>query len=173
MVICLERGADLHMAQLMPLPVTVSLASVKSRLVLPFWYRLTRVVPVCVRVCFCMLCVVVHCRAAVSKSSTAAAAAGSGCYVYAPSTSSSLEMQSPQDPRRGSTGSSSYAALTQSGGRRSAAGSSRVGHEQHRPRTNTRPGYMQMTRAASVRSDRAASLDRKRVDYASCNVPEI
>jgi len=31
-VICLERGADLHTAQLMPLP----LASVKSRLVLPF-----------------------------------------------------------------------------------------------------------------------------------------
>jgi len=44
MVICLERGADLHMAQLMPLPPNVS-ASVKSRLVLPFWYRLTRVVP--------------------------------------------------------------------------------------------------------------------------------
>jgi len=42
-VICLERGADLHMAQLMPLPL--SLASVKSRLVLPFWYRLTQVVP--------------------------------------------------------------------------------------------------------------------------------
>jgi len=40
-VICLERGADLHTAQLMPLP----LASVKSRLVLPFWYRLTRVLP--------------------------------------------------------------------------------------------------------------------------------
>jgi len=35
-VICLERGADLNMAQLMPLPLT-SLASVKSRLVLPFW----------------------------------------------------------------------------------------------------------------------------------------
>jgi len=57
MVICLERGADLHMAQLMPL----SLASVKSRLVLPFWYRLTRVVPdkgavkrVCVCVCVCV-----------------------------------------------------------------------------------------------------------------------
>jgi len=31
----------MHMAQLMPLP----LASVKSRLVLPFWYRLTRIVP--------------------------------------------------------------------------------------------------------------------------------
>jgi len=38
--ICLERGAELHMAQPMPL----SLASEKSRLVLPFWYRLTRVV---------------------------------------------------------------------------------------------------------------------------------
>ena len=44
MVICLERDADLHMAQLMPLPLTVSCFS-KSRLVLPFWYRLTRVVP--------------------------------------------------------------------------------------------------------------------------------
>jgi len=32
MVICLERGAHLHMAQLMPL----SLASVKSRLVFTF-----------------------------------------------------------------------------------------------------------------------------------------
>jgi len=39
-VICLERCADLHMAQLMPLPLTVSCFS-KSRLVLPFWYRLT------------------------------------------------------------------------------------------------------------------------------------
>jgi len=43
MVICLERDADLHMAQLMPLPLTVSFFS-KSRLVLPFWYRLTRVI---------------------------------------------------------------------------------------------------------------------------------
>jgi len=34
-VICLQRGVDLHAAQL-------SLASVKSRLVLPFWCRLTR-----------------------------------------------------------------------------------------------------------------------------------
>jgi len=40
MVICLEWGADLHTAQQMPLP----LASVKSRLVLPFWYWLTQVV---------------------------------------------------------------------------------------------------------------------------------
>ena len=47
MVICLERGADcLHMVQLMPLhPETPSsLASFKSGLVLPFWYRLTQVV---------------------------------------------------------------------------------------------------------------------------------
>ena len=43
MVICLELGADLHMAQLMPLPL--SLASVKSRLVLPFWHWLTRIIP--------------------------------------------------------------------------------------------------------------------------------
>jgi len=46
-VVCLERGADcLHMVQLMPLhpKTSSSLASFKSRLVLPFWYRLTRVV---------------------------------------------------------------------------------------------------------------------------------
>jgi len=61
----LGQGADLHMAQLMPLPLTISCYS-KSRLVftflvLPFWCRLTRVVPykiqeghkmvVCVCVC--------------------------------------------------------------------------------------------------------------------------
>jgi len=40
MVIYLERGADLYMAQRLPLPLTVSC----SRLVLPFWYWLTRVV---------------------------------------------------------------------------------------------------------------------------------
>jgi len=43
MVICLERGADLHMAQLMPLPLTVS--SFSKIQILPFWYWLTRVVP--------------------------------------------------------------------------------------------------------------------------------
>ena len=42
MVICLQQDAD--MAQLMP-SHSLFLASVKSRLVLPFWYRLTRVVP--------------------------------------------------------------------------------------------------------------------------------
>ena len=41
MVICLGRSANLHMAQLMPLPLTVSCFS-KSRLVLPFWYWLTQ-----------------------------------------------------------------------------------------------------------------------------------
>jgi len=44
MVICLGRDADLHMAQLMPLTLTISCSS-KSRLILPFWYWLTRVVP--------------------------------------------------------------------------------------------------------------------------------
>jgi len=44
MVVCLGRGVDLHMAQLMPLPLTVCCSS-KSRFVLPFWYRLTQVVP--------------------------------------------------------------------------------------------------------------------------------
>jgi len=36
-------GADLHIAQQMPLPLTISCFS-KSRLVLPFWHLLTRVV---------------------------------------------------------------------------------------------------------------------------------
>jgi len=43
MVICLGRGADVHIAQLMLLPLTISCSS-KSRLVLHFWYQLTRVV---------------------------------------------------------------------------------------------------------------------------------
>jgi len=60
MVMCLGQGADLHMAQMMPLPLTISCSS-KSRLVLPFSCWLTRVVPdkieegrktvVCVSVC--------------------------------------------------------------------------------------------------------------------------
>jgi len=55
MVICLERGADLHTAQLMPLPLTVTCFS-------KIQYRLTQVVPdkgpingcVCVCVCVCV-----------------------------------------------------------------------------------------------------------------------
>ena len=42
-VICLERGADLHMPSWCHCH-SLSLASVKSRLVLPFWYWPTRVV---------------------------------------------------------------------------------------------------------------------------------
>ena len=59
MVICLERGADLHMAQMMPLPLTISCSS-KIQIGLPFWYRLTWVVldkwPLngCVCVCVCV-----------------------------------------------------------------------------------------------------------------------
>ena len=57
MVICLERGADLHMAQLMPSPDSLSLVSVKSRLVLTVWYQLTRVVPDkgLLNLCVCVL----------------------------------------------------------------------------------------------------------------------
>ena len=40
-LVCLEQGVDLHMAHCHSL----SLASVKSRLVLPFWYWLTWVGP--------------------------------------------------------------------------------------------------------------------------------
>jgi len=46
-VVCLERRADcLHMVPLMPLHLKTpsSLAPIKSRLVSPFWYRLTQVV---------------------------------------------------------------------------------------------------------------------------------
>jgi len=42
-VVCLEQGADLHMAQLIPPPLTVSCFS-KIQF-LPFWYWLTWVVP--------------------------------------------------------------------------------------------------------------------------------
>jgi len=79
MVICLERSADLHTAQLMPVPLTVSCSS-KSRLVLPFWYRLTRIVPdkgplngcVCVCVCVCVCCCV-DCRLLVEYPATGGA----------------------------------------------------------------------------------------------------
>ena len=45
MVICLERGAnDLHNGPTDATATPSSLASLKSRLVLPFWYRRTQVV---------------------------------------------------------------------------------------------------------------------------------
>jgi len=40
MIICMGCGADLHMAQVMPLPFTISFSS-KSRLVLPSWFHLS------------------------------------------------------------------------------------------------------------------------------------
>jgi len=40
-VVCLERDADLHMVQLMPLPLDIS-CFCKIQIGLPFWYRLTR-----------------------------------------------------------------------------------------------------------------------------------
>ena len=80
MVICLEQGVDcLHMVQLMPLhpKSPSSLASFKSRLVLPFWYQLTQVVlekrPLngCSRHCWFMtLCLEGCCIIAVNKSSS-------------------------------------------------------------------------------------------------------
>ena len=59
-VICLERGADLHMAQLMPLPLTVSCFS-KIQIAFTFLVPAHPVVPdkgplaVCVCVCVCVL----------------------------------------------------------------------------------------------------------------------
>ena len=57
-VIWLERGVDLHIAQLMPVLLTVSCFS-KIQIGLPFWYRLTWVVlekgPLNVYVFFCQL----------------------------------------------------------------------------------------------------------------------
>jgi len=44
-VICLQRDADLHMAQLMSLPLTVSCFSKIQIGFKPFWYRLIWVVP--------------------------------------------------------------------------------------------------------------------------------
>ena len=44
MVICLEQGAHLHIAQLIPLPLTVSCFS-KIQIGFSFWYQLTWVVP--------------------------------------------------------------------------------------------------------------------------------
>ena len=42
MVICLERGADLHTAQLMPLPLTISCFS-KIQIAFMVWYDMVNV----------------------------------------------------------------------------------------------------------------------------------
>ena len=67
MVICLERGADLHMAQLMPLPLTVSCFS-KIQIGSTFLVlahqgspRQRAVKRVCVRACSFALCLDLLC----------------------------------------------------------------------------------------------------------------
>jgi len=65
MVKCLGQGTDLHMAQLMPLPLTISCFS-KSRLVLPFWCwtkskRAVKWLCVCVHLLICYtLCLLLY-----------------------------------------------------------------------------------------------------------------
>ena len=66
MVICLERGADLHVAQLMPLPLTVSCFSrihIGFTFLVPAYLGSPRKGPlnVCVCVCVCV-CVSVICN---------------------------------------------------------------------------------------------------------------
>ena len=58
MVICLERGADLHMAQLMPLPLTVSCFS-KTQIGFAFLVPGSPGKRAVKRVCVCV-CVCVH-----------------------------------------------------------------------------------------------------------------
>ena len=69
MVICLERGADVRMAQLMPLPLTVSCFSniqvgfsflVPAYLGSPGKGPLNVCVCVCACACACVLCCTVH-----------------------------------------------------------------------------------------------------------------
>ena len=68
MVICLECSTDLHMTQLMPLPVTVSCFS-KIQISLPFWYRLNCVVPDKgpLNVCVCALVTMSHTQPEISE----------------------------------------------------------------------------------------------------------
>jgi len=84
---CLEQGADLHMAQLMPLLLTVSCFS-KIEIGFIFWYRLTWVVSdkgllnVCVRVCVCVVRQLVKHIALNSSSTTSFESVTSEKYLY-------------------------------------------------------------------------------------------
>jgi len=75
-VICLERGADLHMTQLMPLPLTVSCFS-KVQIGFTFLVpadlgspgqRAVKRVCVCVCVCVCVGVCVTHARSHEERS---------------------------------------------------------------------------------------------------------
>ena len=52
MIICLERGADLHMAQLMPLPLTVSCF---SKIQIGFTFLVPAHLGTVKRVCVCVI----------------------------------------------------------------------------------------------------------------------
>jgi len=67
--LCLGQGADLHIAQLMPLPLTISCSS-KSRLVLPSWFDLYKIQEVCkMLVCTDEHMLIVLCFTSVCRSS--------------------------------------------------------------------------------------------------------
>ena len=103
MVTCLQRLADMHMAQLMPLPLTVSCFS-KIQIGLPFWYRLTWVVPDKgpLNVCACVrLCVLFSTTGAATMTSPAVVAAVAARRRRASTTTSSVA-----DPRTSSLFSS-------------------------------------------------------------------
>ena len=69
MVICLERGADLHMVQLMPLPLTVSCFSkiqIGFTFLVPAYQgspgeRAVKRLCVCVRACVCVCVCLLQC----------------------------------------------------------------------------------------------------------------
>jgi len=56
--LCLGQDADLHIDQLMPLPLTISCSS-KSRSVLPFWCRLTWVALHKIQRLYLVVCVII------------------------------------------------------------------------------------------------------------------
>ena len=75
MVVCLERDADLHMVQLVPLPLTVSCFS-KIQIGFTFLVlahlgspgqRAVKRVCVCVRACVCVCCWPAFCHAVINE----------------------------------------------------------------------------------------------------------
>ena len=81
-------------------------------------------------------------------AAAAAAAAAAGCYGNVASSCSSVVsvIRQSQDSRTGTCGE-----VTQAGGVVTSRGGHGHGHDHPRQSVNSQPGYMQMTRAASVR----------------------